>query len=108
MTKKVAKIYGTVRLSGEKRYVRKGHYYTSRRNKAGRFESTRKWSPQKPNFPETKQYREMYAHEVDLERLKGEIEKTQASYEWVKYEDLCYDEIKKKWVPCAHLLKGKE
>lgn len=74
--------------------------YTVRRNKKGQFETLRKWSPKKPNRPETKEYREMYAHAKETKGLLTEIEKTQKKYEWTEYEDLCYDKITGTWIPC--------
>lgn len=85
MTKTI-KIYGTARIQrGEKRYLRKGKYYTSARDKKGHFISTRKWTPKQPNIKEIKQKIEEFA---EIETGKEAKEKITEKYEeYPEWED---------------------
>ena len=74
------KVYGTTK--GEKRFTRKGRYYTASRDKKGHFKTCRKWSPKYPNIPD--QYREIYAEAKTGKELMEKVQKQTEKYQWTK------------------------
>ena len=76
------KVYGTAK--GEKRFKRKGRYYTVARDKHGHFKTMRKWSPKRPNKPT--RYLEKYVEEKTGKEAKQEVAEAIEKEQWVEYE----------------------
>jgi len=89
--KKELKIYGTRRRGHRERWYikaeKKGRYKEVRRDKKGRFISTKKWSPKKPIKEET--FTETEPLLVDYTTGKEALEKvreTVREWEWIDFE----------------------
>ena len=76
------KVYGAVK--GEKRFIRKHHYYTVLRDKYGHFKTCRKWSPKKPNKPD--QYKEKYIETEIGKEARQKVAESVEEEQWKEYE----------------------
>lgn len=74
------KVYGAVK--GEKRILRKGHYYAETRDKLGRFKKFRKWSPKRPVKPE--RYLEKYVEAKTGLEARTKVAEAVTEEVWIK------------------------
>ena len=83
MVKKIeVRVYGTI--AGEKRMLRRGHYYSVTRDKYGHFKTTRKWSQKRPNLKAHYEEKDLTA-ETGRE-AKEKIVETIEEYDWDEYK----------------------
>ena len=80
------KVYGAVK--GETRIKRKGHYYSVLRDKYGKFKSTRKWSPKRPNKPDRPKV-EKYI-EAERKDIREKVAEAIEEEQWIKMKPVEY------------------